>query len=150
VDSDAHLTPATAHAQTLGASCSGQMDKQEEIKDKESFDRDFCEHLEYHLGRTFTNSDDKEIHELWCDGILDPFIESQLTKKNVNDTRTIVTTAFIGHDGQGKYEMTIRLGQQSLRQYAKGSSMIDCLPSEESMDWITLDLDNQKIEVRLK
>ncbi len=126
------------------------MDKQENIKDKESFNRDFCEHLEYHLGRTFANSDDKELQGLWCDGVLDPFIESQLTKKNIKDTRTIVTTAFIGHNGQGKYEMTIKFGQQSLDRFANGSSMTDCLPSEESMDWITLDIENKKIEVRLK
>ena len=134
----------------LGASCSGKMDKQEKSRDGESFNREFCEHLEYHLGRTLANSGDKEHQGLWCDGILDPFLESQLTKKNVNDTRTIVTTAFIGKDGQGKYEMTIRLGPQALRRYAKGSAMIDCLPSEESMDWIILDSDSKRIEVRLK
>src|SRR5688572_24475821 len=125
------------------------MDKPETTKDKESFNRDFCVHLEYHLGRTFAKSNDKKFQGLSCDGILDPFIESKLTKKNVNDTRTILTTAFIGHDGQDKYEMTIKFGQHSVRRYAKGADMTDCLPGEESMDWITLDIENKKIEIRL-
>jgi hypothetical protein len=126
------------------------MSEQKEIKDEESFNREFCEHLEWHLGHTFEKSGDKKVYGLWCDGILDPFIEKQLTKKSVNDTKTIVTTAFIGYDGQAKYEMTIKFGQYSLRRYAKGSSMIDCIPSDDSMDWITVDLENKKIEIRLK
>lgn len=126
------------------------MSEQNEIKDKESFNREFCEHLEWHLRRTFENSGDKRLKGLWCDGVLGPLTEKQLTKQSVNDTKTIVTTAFIGYDGQGKYEMTIKFGQYSLARYAKGSSIIDCIPSDDSMDWITLDTENKKIEIRLK
>src|SRR4051812_25715246 len=96
---------------------------EKKIKNEESFNREFCEHLEWHLGRTFENSGDKRLYGLWCDRILNPFTEKQLTKKNINDTKTIVTTAFIGYDGQGKYEMTIKFGRYSLRRYAKSSSM---------------------------
>ena len=116
----------------------------------ESFNAAFCEHLEYHLTHTFANSGDEKIHRLWCDGVVDPFIESKLSKKNVNDTRTIVTTAFIGYDGQGKFEMTIKLGPRSLSRYAKGSDMIDCIPDKESMEWIDVDIDNHKITIFLK
>lgn len=126
------------------------MSEQKEIENEESFNREFCEYLEWHLGRTFEKSGDNKLRGLWCDGILPPFIERQLTKKSVNDTRTIVTTAFIGYDGQGKYEMTIKFGRYSLRRYARGSSMIDCLPGDDSTDWITLDMENAKIEIRLK
>jgi hypothetical protein len=125
------------------------MSDKEEESDKLSFDREFCEHLEGHLSRTFANSDDKKLTGLWCDGVLDPAIEYQLTKKSVNDTRTMVTTAFIGYDGQDKYEMIIEFGKYSLRKYSTGSSMIDCIPSDETMDWITLDIEKKKIEIRL-
>ena len=46
--------------------------------------------------------------------------------------------------------MTIYLGKYALRRYAKGTSMVDCIPAAESMDWITLDVESRKIEVRLK
>jgi hypothetical protein len=115
----------------------------------ESFNRDFCDHLEYHLTCTFQNAYDNAIASLWCDGVLDPFVESQLTRKSVKDTRTIVTAAFIGNDGQDKYEMTIKFGPRSLSRYAHGAKMVDCIPSEESMDWITLDIENKKIEIHL-
>ena len=117
--------------------------------DSESFSNDFCQHLEYHLTRSFQNASDNAIKSLWCDGVLDPFVESQLTKRSVNDTKTILTTAFIGNDGQGKYEMTIKFGPRSLNRYAHDAKMIDCIPSEESMDWITLDIENKKIEIHL-
>ena len=32
---------------------------------------------------------------LWCDGVMPPFFDKQLTKKSVNDTQKIVTTAYI-------------------------------------------------------
>ena len=117
----------------------------------ESFNREFCIHLEYHLCETFFNSKDKKIRGLWCDGVIDPFSDKQLTKKSVNDTRQISgATAFIGNDGQGAYEMTIKFGRYSLRKYAKGASLIDCTPSAESTDWITLDMENKRIEIRLR
>lgn len=79
-----------------------------------------------------------------------PFFDGELSQKSVNDTRKIITTAYIGHGGEQVFEMTIRLGKYALRRYAKGSSMVDCIPGAESMDWITLDVENKKIEVRLK
>lgn len=116
---------------------------------KESFNEDFCVQLEYHLTRTFGNSEDEKIKRFWCDGVLMPFIESQLTKKSVNDTRKIVTKAWLGYDGQGDFEMTINFGQYSLRRYAKGFELTGCLPSENSMDWITLDIERKTIELQL-
>jgi hypothetical protein len=79
-----------------------------------------------------------------------PFIQSQLTKKSVNDTRKIVTKAWLGYDEQAEFEMIINFGQCSLRRYAKRSDLTDCLPSEESMDWITLDIERKTIELQLK
>ena len=58
---------------------------------KESFNEDFCIRLEYHLTKAFEYSGDKTLKGFWCDGILMPLIESQLTKKSVNETRKIVT-----------------------------------------------------------
>ena len=117
---------------------------------KESFNEDFCIRLEYHLTQAFENSGDKTLKSFWCDGILMPLIESQLTKKSVNDTRQIITKARLGYDGQGQYKMTINFGQRSLRRYAKGADLTDCLPSAGSLDWIALDMEKKTIELQLK
>jgi hypothetical protein len=116
---------------------------------KESFDENFCAQLEYHLTRAFGESGDKKFKGLSCDGVLMPVTESQLTKKNVNDTRKIITKAWLGYDGQDEYHMTIRFGKYSLRRYAKGYDLLDCLPSKDSLDWVVVDMEKKTIELRL-
>jgi hypothetical protein len=117
---------------------------------KESFNEDFCAELEYHLTRTFNQSDDKNLRGFWCDGVLMPTNDLQLKKKNINDKRKIVTKAFLGYDGQDEYDMTINFGQYSLRRYAKGTNLSDCLPNEDTMDWVSLDIKSKTIELQLK
>jgi hypothetical protein len=113
--------------------------------------KDFCLHLEYHLCATFKNSHQEVIGGLWCDGVSWlTYNDPQLTKKHVNDTRKIETWAYIGKDGQDIYQMTIRFGKYSLGRYAKEKSLIDCSPSEESMDWIDIDINKKTIELRLR
>ncbi len=115
--------------------------------------KDFCLHLEYHLCATFRNSHQKAIQFLWCDGVLELTpSDPQLTRKHVNDTRRIETRAWIGQHkgGQDIYQMTIRFGRYSVRRYAKGKSLTRCLPSENTMDWIDIDVDKKTIEVRLR
>jgi hypothetical protein len=125
--------------------------KETSTTNEQSFNKKFCNHLEYHLGATFEKSKREDLNGFWCDGVswfsLD---EKQLTKKSVNDKRKIVTKAWIGKTGQTEYEMTIHFGKHSLRRYAKGTSLCDCLPSNESMDWINIDTKKQTIEIWLK
>ena len=106
--------------------------------------------MEYHLTRTFGNSEDQKMKGFWCDGVLMPLIESQLTKKSVNDRRKIVTKAWLGYDGQGEFELTINFGEKSLSRYAKNSDLADCLLSEESTEWITLDIEQKTMGLQLK
>ncbi len=118
---------------------------------EESFNKEFCDHLEYHLCRTFANSPTPVLKGFWCDGVSAiPSADNQITKKSVNDTRRINTTAWLGKSGQEEYEMIIQFGQYSLRRYAKGANMIDCIPDEDTMDWINIDPDNKTIEIHLK
>jgi hypothetical protein len=117
----------------------------------ESFNEDFCDTLEYHLCTTFEHSDREDVKGFWCDGVSSRLlVESQLSKKSVNDTRRIETDAWIGTDGQQPYTMIIRFGKYSLRRYAKGRSIVDCIPSYDSMDWIDIDIEKRTIEIRLK
>ena len=124
------------------------LSKQEQIK--QPFNEDFCALLEDHLCRAFGNSTDKRLRGFWCDGVMMPFIESQVTKKSVNDTKRIETKAWLGFDGQGEFEMTINFGPSSLSRYARGLDLVECLPSEDSMDWIKLNIEGKKIDLQLK
>ncbi|MFN0200438.1 MAG: hypothetical protein ACKVTZ_02905, partial [Bacteroidia bacterium] len=86
-----------------------------------------------------------------CDGIsCDVFPDSQLTKKQVNDSRKIITKAWIGTDGQTEYEMVIHFGKYSLRRYAKGTEMIDCIFDSDESDWMWIDIAKKRVEVKLK
>jgi len=115
------------------------------------FNEEFCSQLEYHLGRTFQNFDDNEIRSYWCDGVSwSPTSDKQLDNKWVNDKRSIVTTAWIGKDGQDKYEMTVKFGNRALRRYAKGTNLLDCIPTEEKTDWIEIDPELKQIEIQLE
>jgi hypothetical protein len=126
------------------------MTYQETYKDS-PFNEHFCTHLEYHLGMTFEKSDRPELKGFWCDGVSwSPISDRQLSVKSVNDTRKIVTKAWIGKNGQDEYKMTIHFGKYALRRYAKGTEMIDCIPGAESMDWIDIDVESKNIDLRLK
>ncbi|HWZ04084.1 MAG TPA: hypothetical protein VNX40_10785 [Mucilaginibacter sp.] len=115
---------------------------------RKAFDEDFCSHLEYHLCRTFYNSPDEEIYSLSCDGVDVPY-ENHLTTKRVIETKEIATMAWVGTDGQGRYEMIIKLGENSLNNFKKGLSLIECIPSEESLDWITINIEKRTIQLQL-
>ncbi|MBK7298839.1 MAG: hypothetical protein IPI91_20410 [Flavobacteriales bacterium] len=98
------------------------------------FNEEFCTQLEYHLGQTFANSNRPDLKGFWCDGVSwFPAMDTQLTQKCVNDTRKIVTKAWIGKTGQDEYHMTIHFGKSS-STFAKGTELIDCIPSEETLD----------------
>jgi len=115
---------------------------------KKSFNEGFCLLLEYHVTRTFQNSTDKTLKYIWCDGVAMPD-EYQLTDKNLMDTKMIFTNAWIGSDGQQQYEMIIHFGPLSFDAGIKGLSLIDYLPTEESIDWINIAISKQKIELQL-
>ena len=114
---------------------------------KNSFNQDFCSHLEFHLTRTFKSSEDIKVSSIWCDGISDLALDK--SKKYVNDNRRLQTIAWIGLDGQSEFEMTIYFGPKSLSNYAKDLDLKDCIPSEASMAWVKLDINNRTIELHL-
>lgn len=114
----------------------------------ESFDTDFCVYLEYHLGSVFRKSSDERIKYLWCDGVAIP-LSNQLEKKFINDNRKLTIKAWIGADEQSEYEMTIKFGKYSLRRFAGGESLKECVPTGNNFDWIIIDLEKKKIELWL-
>ena len=114
------------------------------------FNKDFCYKLEFRICHEFENLKDTALKGFWCDGVLwEPSIESQLTKKYVNDKRQIVTKAWIGKTGQTEYQTTIYFGKKSLSKYAKGIDLTDCIPEEGSEDWIEIDVVNKTLGIKL-
>lgn len=84
------------------------------------------------------------------DGVLMPFVERQLSKKHVNDTRRIETHAWaLTSKGDVKFDLVIYFGKLSLRRYARGSRLNDCLPPFDSPDHISVDFEKEKIELHL-
>jgi hypothetical protein len=47
------------------------------------------------------------------------------------------------------FEMTIKLGRQSLRALLQSQALQTCIPSSDSNAWIALDVANEKIVVQL-
>ena len=108
-------------------------------------DQDFLEQLEYQLTKAFVVSQSKESRSFWCDGILPP-IESE---KNILENREILLTAFLGNDGQTKYDLTLKFGNISLTNYIKGMNLSECIPNSNSSDWFHIDISRNKIIVQL-
>jgi hypothetical protein len=120
-----------------------------------SFNELFCGHLEFYLCRTFENSTAEELRGFWCDGVSwAPYFNPELNKDHLSITKVvqsqeIITRAKMGVSGQDYYDMVLKLGPRSLSNYQQGLSLINCLPSDESMQWIHLDIENKKIELQL-
>lgn len=115
-----------------------------------SFNEEFCSHLEYRLKEAFGKTNSTATDGFWCDGISwTPTNSRQLSKLSVNKARKIETIVWIGKSGQDEYNLTIEFGKYALRRYAKGSSLEDCIPGSESMDWIEIDKDNKRMKVKL-
>ncbi len=121
-----------------------------------SFNEDFCLQLEARLGMAFANSKDDELIHFWCDGISwAPFIRDEdnwkyLNYENIRKSRKIATIAWLGITGQDQYELTIMIGEQALKKYSYGESIIDCIPEAETTEWVAIDTENGAITVRLK
>ena len=123
--------------------------KRKKLKEKRYFDimidQDFYSHLEFQLTKAFPNSDDNLITSFWCDGIL-PVSEEESSNIHKIELRT---TAFIGVDGQEKYEMTIVFGPKALSNYSQGFDLKSCIPDRLESGWIDVDSVNKKILIRL-
>ena len=78
-----------------------------------------------------------------------PFIDAQLSKTSIVETEKIETEAWMGEDGQQIHQMTIYFGPSALKQSLDGSSLIPCIPGDDSTDWIMVDFDNRVVELQL-
>ncbi len=118
-----------------------------------SFTVEFCQHLERAITQEFSNH--LEYKRVWCDGVLHaPYVNDQVNKTNlsfeqVNKTRSLETTVWLGEDGQTQYHATLCFGQTSLNQYSMGGNLLSCIPDQGLIDWDNFDVDQKKIKLIL-
>lgn len=101
----------------------------------------FCSHLEWSLD--FEDLDDKAVNGFWCDGV------AAFSTDQILELKEVHTKAWIGKDGQDIYKMRIKFGEQSLRNYSEGLSVINCIPKSPGRNWIKIDAHSRQIEIEL-
>ncbi|MBS1529576.1 MAG: hypothetical protein JSU01_04670 [Bacteroidetes bacterium] len=109
-----------------------------------SFNIDFCQRLEYHLSHTLRNAGIGQIKYFWCDGI-----EVPEKFRDVRNSKQIMTAAWLGITGQDKYQMTITLGEKAFEKCSDRSDITDCLPDDQSLEWIDIDPINKVAVLQL-
>jgi len=128
----------------------------EEIKNfNKSFNHEFCTRLESIITKALAKTDELELKNFWCDGVLHaPFYNDEVNREyllfeNVKKRRTIETTSWIGLDGQTEYKTTIHLGKTALQFYEQGIDLIDSIPTQNSDDWLKIDLEEKTLNIYL-
>jgi len=102
----------------------------------------FCSLLEWSL--KFNELKNESVHHFWCDGI------TEFSTKEALENGQVTTKAWIGHDGQGDYQMTIIFGQKFIETLRSGGNMIECIPNEDANTWVEIEPELNRITVKLK
>ena len=123
--------------------------------------QEFCEHLEYRLTTPLAKSKDIILRRCWCDGVLKPDQVANSVEA-VKRTRRIITKAWIDEGktkgkqrgtgkslGQRLYALKIHFGEQSYKNFRNRQEFIDCIPDDESGDWLMFYFENKEIEIQL-
>ena len=85
----------------------------------------------------------------WCDGVMTTASDICYTKKFVNDNRYVPLLAYIGKGGDYQYELILHFGPKALSRYARDLSIIECIPDTDASEWFSIDVQQQKIEIKL-
>jgi len=109
---------------------------------------EFCSQLAFHLSRAFKNNCTNKFDCLWCDGILPPDKWRQ-ELDTFHKTKEILTMGFVGTDGQDKHWIMLKLGSRSFKKCMKGLNLEQCLPGDETLDWIEINPINKIISLQL-
>lgn len=112
-------------------------------------DQDFCEALEYKVSEALANLTEKNLNELWCDGILLSEPNSHYSQKFINDNRQTTLKAFVGRNGQTPYILTLKFGPQALSRYALNLNILTCVPETDVANWFSIDVNTKTIEMQL-
>jgi len=121
----------------------------------------FCDQLEWLLTTPLEKLDDINLRRCWCDGVLKPDKDTY-SVESVKRTKMVITKAWIDEGeikgkergrgqslGQRLYLLTIHFGEQSYKKFMNKQEFIDCIPDDESGDWLMFDFEKKEIEIQL-
>lgn len=113
-------------------------------------DKLFCEFLEYQICEFFKRFYNEQTRGFWCDGVVTPDADYLYTKKSIEDSRSMYFIAFVGKDGQQKYDVTLMLGNKALSLLIRGLDIKQCFSIIENPKFCKIDTILMKIEIRLE
>lgn len=108
------------------------------------FDQSFCDKLEYALTKALRKINDPDLKGFWCDGVL----PDQISTQKLLIEKVIETIAWIGQDGQAKFDMTIFLGVLALERITRNEGLEDCIPLNLE-DVLNISADEKWVEMHL-
>ena len=115
---------------------------------RKSFNINFCRRLGFHLTSAFYNNCTNKFERIWSDGISEPDKWRQ-DLDEFGKTKEIVTTGWLGLDGQDRHWIIIKLGPLSFEKCMKGLSLRQCLPSDKSLDRVSIDPTDKIVTLQL-
>ena len=107
----------------------------------------FCSKLEYKICEVFRNMSDIDLKGFWCDGIILPDSDA-ISLDGIIAKKQISGQAFIGKDGQTKYDLTLEFGEKTLNFVTNGQISTDYLPIKTYQEWFDIDVNNKKIIIK--
>ena len=119
--------------------------------------RAFYDHFEYRITAALRRTSNRNRSHYFCDGVLEPELESVNLPAHVRRTQQLVLRAWIdsglrkggGSSVQEVYQLLLKLGPLSLAAYMHGQLLEPFVPAAEADDWVRLDLVNKSIEAQL-
>ena len=112
-------------------------------------DQAFCELLEYEIYRALENSDLQETKGFWCDGVLMSKPERYYSQNIVKHNRQMEFKAFVGKTGQTEYAILLKLGEHSLREFAKTHDIKEHFSFADKKNAFNIDIKSRQIEIQL-
>ena len=91
-----------------------------------------------------------KVRGFWCDGVAMPFVDGHVDNDFVQRAKQITTSAWLGKNGQDKYELVIKFGKQALDLYACGGDLSGSLADEMLSGVIHVDATRKTIEIQLR
>ncbi|MEO1517462.1 MAG: hypothetical protein AAFV95_20735 [Bacteroidota bacterium] len=117
-----------------------------EDPEQQSFNQAFCQQLELHLNRFLSESESEELTGFWCDGVAPCFVLPLVLRQE----KCIQSHAFLGEDGQGRFDINIRLGPKALQLFWTRQDMAKSIPESALETWIRIDLQTECVAITLE
>jgi hypothetical protein len=118
--------------------------------------QDFFTLLEYRLTEALADSEEKELRQYWCDGVLEAEWAEDFLPHYVAKSRVIVLRAWMVATGTKTklhtnriHPLHLRLGRLSCRAYLRGENLSKWIEEGINPNQVTLDEDGNAFHLHL-